>query len=72
MTGGKYELGYKAGYKAGLGERPTGEWEETGLECFGDHQFFCSECRAEFWEGESFPDRARFCPECGARMEVEE
>lgn len=54
-------------------ERKTGEWVQTfnGNEWY----WFCSNCKEEWYEedlwmgGNSFPN---FCPNCGAKMEVEE
>lgn len=43
-----------------------GRWLKSGKEVCGDHQYFCSECNEEYWEGLSWPDRAHYCPNCGS------
>lgn len=48
-----------------------GRWLKSGKEVCGDHQYFCSECNEEYWEGLSWPDRAHYCPNCGAKMDLE-
>ena len=46
-----------------------GRWEKgPGYVC-GDYQFFCSFCGEEFWESGYWPKRAKYCPNCGARMD---
>ena len=48
-----------------------GRWLKSGKEVCGDHQYFCSECNEEYWEGLTWPDRAHYCPNCGAKMDLE-
>lgn len=46
-----------------------GRWEKgPGYVC-GDYQFFCSFCGEEFWESGYWPKRAKYCPNCGAKMD---
>lgn len=49
-----------------------GRWKkESGYVC-GDYQFFCSFCGEEFWESGYWPKRAKYCPNCGAKMDLED
>ena len=66
-----FEQAYKNGYEAGLkAAKATGSWEEEhddGADIFFQHRFVCSAC-GEY----SLYGKSKFCPECGAKMEVEE
>lgn len=66
-----FEQAYKNGYEAGLkAAKATGEWTEEhddGADIFFQRRFVCSAC-GEY----SLYGKSKFCPECGAKMEVEE
>lgn len=51
-------------------ERKTGKWISDGVRFKGGYEWMrCSECG---WETLDTPiERTNFCPNCGARMEVE-
>lgn len=52
-------------------EARHGRWKKgSGYVC-GDYQFFCSFCGEEFWESGYWPKRAKYCPNCGAKMDKE-
>lgn len=48
-----------------------GRWITSGKEVCGDRQYFCSACNQEYWETQSWPKRANYCPNCGADMREE-
>lgn len=49
-----------------------GRWKKgSGYVCV-DYQFFCSFCGEEFWESGYWPKRAKYCPNCGAKMDLKE
>lgn len=65
-------------YNAGYRKQIEGEWRlekcQSGL--FSIDQFFiCSACKQEFivegWDYEDLVANAKFCPNCGARMQGE-
>lgn len=66
-----FEQAYKNGYEAGLkASKATGEWTEEhdeSADIFFQHRFVCSACGDWNTYGKS-----KFCPECGAKMEVED
>ena len=47
--------------------RKRGRW----IGCEGTEYFKCSNCNDEFFFLDGNPDETRFCPSCGARMDLE-
>lgn len=78
------EEGFKVGYetaKKEFGERKTGRWisdnpfvekitfDESGCVSNSCH---CSECKDWLTASDEYPCRGYYCPNCGAKMEVDE
>lgn len=63
-----------------LTERKTGKWiDENGKQVYVDEDGFvtddscaCSECGAWLVASDEYLCRGRYCPNCGAKMEVDE
>lgn len=46
-----------------------GRWIETGYAC-GENEYQCSECKETEWR--TIASRLKYCPFCGAKMDLEE
>lgn len=46
-----------------------GRWIETGYVC-GENEYQCSECKETEWRTSA--SRLKYCPFCGAKMDMEE
>ena len=46
-----------------------GHWIKTGSYAFGENEYLCSECKETEWRTSA--SRLKYCPFCGAKMDLE-
>lgn len=62
-----YQEAYQTGYEEGKNERPQGEW--IIIDKYSD-DYKCSVCNSYPLERGDYPELSKFCPACGAKMEM--
>ena len=47
-------------------------WRKSKEGVCGDYLFVCSACGEDYWESPPFYRQAHYCPNCGAKMDIDE
>ena len=73
LSGEKFEAAIRKIQADDVAPVRHGRWIETPRLCYGAKQYECSLCYSDtFWNKHSIYEKYPHCPNCGAKMDLEE